>query len=245
MRLKNAFYDPSEELPGGFSRLDGTVEFFGRVNSLLQPEFRVLDLGAGRGAWFFEDRVPFRRSLRDIKSKVSEYIGADIDDVVLSNPTTTRNVLIDGDRLPLPDQSVDLIICDYVLEHIVDVSSFCANVSRVLRPGGFLCGRTPHLLNYVSLIARLVTNAQHSRLLAFAQPNRKPADIFPTVYRCNTVKTLSRLFPGWKNHSYLYAAEPQYYFGLKSVYFLLSVVHRFFPAYLTGNIFVFLRKPPG
>ncbi len=65
-------YDPADALLGGFSLLDGTMEFDSRVNALLQPHFRVLDLGAGRGAWHFEDAIPFRRNLRDIRSRVAE-----------------------------------------------------------------------------------------------------------------------------------------------------------------------------
>lgn len=35
---------------GGFTRMDGTVEFYTRVNALLRPDMTVLDFGAGRGA---------------------------------------------------------------------------------------------------------------------------------------------------------------------------------------------------
>lgn len=44
---------------GGFSRVDGTVEFYTRVNALLSPDAVVVDLGAGRGKQS-EDPVAFR-----------------------------------------------------------------------------------------------------------------------------------------------------------------------------------------
>lgn len=34
---------------GGFSSIDGTVEFYGRVSSLVKDDSVVLDFGAGRG----------------------------------------------------------------------------------------------------------------------------------------------------------------------------------------------------
>lgn len=236
-------YDPADRLLGGFSELDGTMEFFSRLGALLEPHFVVVDLGAGRGSWHSEDRVPFRRNLRDIRSKVAEYVGVDVDPAVLTNPTTTRNALIVDGRLPMDDASADLILCDYVLEHIQDVGAFRDEVFRVLKPGGVFCGRTPHTLNYVSLAARVIKNAKHANWLRRVQPNRKAEDVFPTAYRCNTLGALDRVFAGWENFSYLYASEPQYYFGSKIAFHLFAVVHKLAPAPLTGNLFVFLRKP--
>ncbi|MGH6957599.1 MAG: hypothetical protein ACREEW_13120, partial [Caulobacteraceae bacterium] len=82
-----ARYDPSDSMLGGYSSSDGTVEFYGRIDALLNPEFRVLDLGAGVGRWFVDEPNPVRRRLRDIRAKVAEYIGADVDEAVLRNKT--------------------------------------------------------------------------------------------------------------------------------------------------------------
>lgn len=236
-------YDPSDDMLGRFSPLDGTVEFYGRICAAVEPHFVVLDLGVGRGAWYFEDQCQYHRRLRDIRGKVSEYIGADIDRAVLSNPTTSRNVLLERHTIPLDRESVDLILCDYVLEHIIDVQRFRDEVARVLKQGGLFCARTPHALNYVSLAARMIKNVKHARPLRLAQPNRKSEDVFPTAYRCNTLSSVSRIFAGWKNYSYLYVAEPQYYFGSKLAYHAFALIHKFAPKALVGNLFVFLRKP--
>jgi hypothetical protein len=47
---------------GGFTRIDGTVAFYQRVNALLKKEAVLLDYGAGRGAWHMEDACEYRRS---------------------------------------------------------------------------------------------------------------------------------------------------------------------------------------
>jgi SAM-dependent methyltransferase len=122
---------------GQFSPADGSVEFYSRINALLQPEFTVLDLGAGRGAWYFDKSAQYRKTLRTMKGKVARCIGADVDQAVLTNPATDQNVIITNGIVPLPDGSVDLIICDFVVEHIVDVASFKSEVNRLLKPGGF------------------------------------------------------------------------------------------------------------
>jgi ubiquinone/menaquinone biosynthesis C-methylase UbiE len=235
-------YDPADEMLGGFTSRDGTVEFYSRINAILQPGFTVLDLGAGRGAWHYTERSAYKRALRQLRGKVLEYIGADVDDAVVGNPTTDKNLLIKGGALPVGDETVDVVICDWVLEHIVDVDSFKSEVNRVLRHGGYFCARTPHSFNYVSLAARLVKNSAHVKWLRWVQPKRKAQDAFPTAYQCNTVRAVARHFKGWQNFTYLYTAEPSYYFGRKFVFSVMNAFHRFAPRALTGSLFIYLRK---
>ncbi len=237
-------YDPSIDLIGHYAPLDGTIEFYGRINSLLKPSYTVLDLGAGRGTWFFADKSEYRRRLRSIKGKVQTFIGADVDEAVLSNQTTDENLLIEEGRIPLPDSSVDVIICDFVLEHIANPTRFELEVYRVLKSGGFFCARTPHLLHYVSVAARCISDINHSRVLKLIQPRRKSEDTFPTAYKCNTMRAVSRYWGNdrWKHFSYIYCPHPSYYFDNRLVYCFLSAMHKILPRLLSANILVFLEK---
>jgi SAM-dependent methyltransferase len=230
-------------MAGAYLPLDGTVEFYGRVCALIKPTDVVLDLGAGRGAWYFEEPCEYIKSVRNLKPRVKLFYGADVDGVVLTNPTTHENLLIREGRIPLPDQSLDLVIVDYVFEHIQDPKEFCAEISRVLKPNGYLCARTPHKYCYISVAARFIKNARHADVLSIAQPKRKVVDIFPTAFRLNTINEIRQHFKGYEDYSYLYASEPQYYFGRKYVYFVLEVMQRILPTLLSSNIFVFMRKP--
>src|SRR5687768_9813548 len=118
---------------GGFGPIDGTIEFYGRVNALLRPEHVVLDLGAGRAWWYEEDLSPYRRALRVLKGKVAKVYGADVDTAVLQNMATDENRLISDQKLPFSDSSIDVIVCDYVLEHVQNIELFEREISRVLR----------------------------------------------------------------------------------------------------------------
>ena len=238
-------FDPTSSMLSGYLPLDGTIEFYGRVNSILKPTDIVLDWGAGRGAWYFEDECEKRRLLRDIKPKVQRLIGADVDPIVLSNPTTIENYLIENGRIPLPDHSVDVILADYVLEHISDIKQFSQEINRLLKPNGFFCARTPHKFQYVSIAARIVKNKRHSKVLSVAQPNREVGDIFPTVYRLNTIDSIKRAFPSFKNYSYLYSSEPAYYFGNRYLYPLFCWLHKLLPTIFVSNIFIFLKQLEG
>ena len=229
---------------GGYSPLDGTVEFYGRINAFLKPDFVVVDLGAGRGAWYFEDTAQYHRSLREIRGKVSKVIGLDVADAVMSNPSTDENVVIQNGRLPLSDGSVDVIVADYVLEHSAEPAAIEREVFRVLRPGGLFCARTPHVLHYVSTGGRLFGGVGRANVLKNVQPNRKDVDVFATRYRCNTLRQINRVWDSrrWTDYSYLYTAEPSYYFGSRLIYQALRVLHKVLPLPLVGNIFVFKVK---
>ena len=51
MKSKNNF-EPGENLLGGFHELDGTIEFYERINAILKASDSILDSGAGRGSWY-------------------------------------------------------------------------------------------------------------------------------------------------------------------------------------------------
>jgi ubiquinone/menaquinone biosynthesis C-methylase UbiE len=147
---------------GGFSAVDGTIEFYGRINALLKSNSVVLDFGGGRGAWFEDDTSDYRKSLRLLKGKVAKVIACDVDPAVLENRSVDEAFVVPLDsRLPLGDESVDLIVSDFVFEHVTDPSWMASEFNRILRPGGWICARTPTKYCYVSLVARLVKSSRH------------------------------------------------------------------------------------
>ena len=230
---------------GNYSAYDGTVEFYGRINALLQRDMRILDYGAGRAAWLQDEDSPFRRDIRVLRGKVREVIGCDIDPAVLTNRSVDRAFIVrPNSPLDLPDQSVDMVVADYVFEHIEHPQWFSKEINRILRVGGWICARTPTKYNYVSLLARLVANANHAKWLRQAQPNRKAEDVFPTMYRLNSRKDIANFFLPelFDDHSYLYCFEPQYHFGNARIYRALRFLHWLLPASLQGNLFVFIQK---
>jgi ubiquinone/menaquinone biosynthesis C-methylase UbiE len=236
-------FEPSKKFFGGYSPQDGTVDFYGRVNSIINPGMTVLDLGAGRASWYEDDDCSWRKSLRQLRTKVNKVIAVDVDEAVLDNRAADECLLMKDGFIPLSDSSVDLIIADYVLEHIDIPNTFVAEVNRVLKSGGYFCARTPHKWNYVSIMARLVPNKKHALVLSKAQSKRKEVDVFPTVYRMNLLTKISNLFPSYQNHTFIYRSEPSYYFGSKIVFSIQNFLHRLAPASVVGNLFIFLRKP--
>lgn len=240
MRFKNFF--PGENLLGNYHELDGTIEFYGRINAILKKTDHVLDLGAGRGSWYTLDKSSYRRNIRDLKSKVKYIAGVDIDKAVLDNPTTHENFIMTNKKIPFEDNTMDVIVADWVLEHVGNPKEFYCEIDRVLRQGGVFCARTPHKYKYVSFFAKLLKNINYFGILNFLQPNRLEYDAFPIEYKLNTIKTIKKYFSGYKNFSYLYASHPSYFAGNKYLFKLMSLFHKFLPEFMVSEIFVFLQK---
>lgn len=229
---------------GGYTRYDGSVEFYGRINALLREDMQVLDLGAGRGRQL-ETASPLARSLLSLRGKVTRLSGIDVDEAVLANPALDDARVYDGKRIPFGDETFHLILSDWVLEHIEDAALFASEIERVLRPGGWFCARTPHILSFTATGSRLVPNSLHARALKYIQKGpREERDVFPTLYRLNSLRKTRSVFPNsrWRNFSYTYSAEPAYYFGAPWVLRAMRVLQYLKDAAVGENLFVFVQK---
>lgn len=235
----------SEYALDGFTKHDGTVRFFGFVRSLCRPGMRVLDFGAGRGAWFHDDASRYRRELRDIRTAGAHVVAADIDEAVRANQSSHEQVVITaGAPLPFADGEFDLVVADFVFEHLDDPASVCAELRRVTRSGGWICARTASRWGYVTLASRLVPNARHARALRAIQPtSRNEVDVFPTAYRLNSVAQVREHFPGCAVHHYHHSGEPAYHFDRPWIYRAFQWLHKLLPDPLQTGVAFFIRVP--
>jgi len=207
-----------ETAAGGYSRVDGTVAFYQRVNALIHDQpgpVTIVDFGAGRGE-SVDDPLPFRRELRDLRGAGRRVVGVDVDPAVHENPVVDEAHVVGPDgEIPLPDGSVDVIVSRYTWEHIDHPDAVVAEMGRVLRPAGWICAQTPNRWGYIALGARLVPNRLHVGSLRRLQPWKQERDTFPTRYRMNTRRDIRRLFPShsYAVYAYTFDAEPDLYAG--------------------------------
>ena len=103
-----------------------------------QPSYPVIvDVGCGSGRSF--------KLLRD-RFAPQRLIGIDIDPAMLAvaaAEAARHGVAVDfkqgtSSRLPLPNQSVDMVFCHQTFHHLIDQESAIGEFHRVLKPGGLL-----------------------------------------------------------------------------------------------------------
>lgn len=236
-----------EALVGGFSRMDGQIEFYTRINALVDQKSRVLDFGAGRGHWAVDPMPAMSRNLRWLKGRVAEVVGTDVDPAVLSNPSLDSARVIElGEPLPFEGGTFDMIIADYVLEHVnkEDAQDVADDVMRLLRPGGWFAARTPNKWGMIGVGGRLMPNRLHVRILDKLQPGRKAEDVFPTRYAMNTKRDLRRLFKGHGVYAYGHTSEPQYFGKSPLAWRLAAVLGRVTPPAFAPTMMIFVQKSP-
>lgn len=153
-----------------------------RVLAVIDPQTRMLDIGAGRGA------TPHMR----YRGLVAELVGVDVDAAVLENDQVDRAVHTpDGLLSELDADYFDIVISKDVLEHVDDPDTFFREVARVLKPGGLFLAKTPNGTHYVPIIARLTPLSLHKTFNKLR--GRDVVDTFPTRYRANSRGALTRL----------------------------------------------------
>jgi SAM-dependent methyltransferase len=239
--LKNSYYPESRF--GGFSDVDGTILFYTRLNAMIEPGFTILDYGCGRGA-FGDDPISYRRNLRILKGKVRRVIGVDVDGEGVTNPFIDEFQAISGDRWPLDDDTIDLCVCDSVMEHLERPPEFFKEAHRVIKDKGYLCIRTTNSWGYPAWFARLIPNKLHARILGKVKDKVKEQEVFPTYYRCNTISVLKRYLEKQRFVSVVYGfgTEPSYLSFSKLAYWFGLMHQRYSLRALQLVIFGFAQN---
>jgi len=243
--MNKLFYEFQPERNfGGFSDRDEVLLFYSRIQSLITPQMIVVDVGCGRGH-FLEGQISYTRELHTLKQKCKLLIGLDVDPIGEKNQSIDEFKLIFPDvPWPLEENFVDMVISDYVLEHISRPDFFFSECHRVLKPGGYLFIRTSNMMSYLGLFITLIPEKFHESLLKYLQPNRKDEDKFPTAYKCNTVWKIRSMLRkcGFIGHVYGHSDTPTYLAFSKSSFMIGLIYDKLMPHFLKNHLFVLARK---
>jgi len=131
-----------ERYEGDYMSAHSSVELW-RVGEVLRsirlPEgAAIVDYGCGRGRWIpmLLDAFPAARVTGiDISPKA-------IEEARRAHPEHEFKAF-DGSSAPLGDALSDLVFSYHVLEHVVDLPQTVADMSRIVRPGGYVVAILP------------------------------------------------------------------------------------------------------
>jgi len=151
------------------------------IEKYLRPGQRLLDAGCGR-------YMKFCKEFSSLGRVVGIDLESSLDTDNQGNPFGVRG---DLSQLPVPSGYFDMVISRSVVEHLEDPARVFREFWRVLKPGGKVVIITPNKYDYVSLIAAVTPYRIH-RLLVSKIFQVSEDDVFPTLYRANTLSSMQK-----------------------------------------------------
>lgn len=219
---------------------DGTTEFHELCAQGIPANGTILEVGAGP-----------KNDTSAFLSTLAELHGVDVSDEVRGNPHLRSHAVVRDEHYPFSSGSFDLVVSNYVVEHVQDPDGHLAEIHRVLKPRGRYVFRTPNLFHYVAVVSRFTPYATH-RTWANRLRNLAPLhhDPWPTVYAMNTPASV-RAHAGRHGfaveHLDLVEKEPCYGLFARPLFLAFLAYERVVNAsdalaWLRANMFVTLRK---
>jgi len=106
----------------------------------------VVDVGCGEG-----------RLETHLSKRFARYVGVDVIRYA-SFPETGEFLETDLDtgRIPLPDSTADVVLSVETIEHVENPRGFVRELTRIVKPGGWVILTTPNQLSFLSLLTLLV-----------------------------------------------------------------------------------------
>ena len=215
LEAQNAYRERYSRLRPGWRPSGDQLEAI--VRGYVTRDSNVLDLGCGRGGvaeviW------------RDVH--VAAGIDPDMASLASHRAAGMPVVRAVAGHVPFADDSFDVVVSVWVLEHLLDPLGAFIEVRRVLRPGGHFVFLTPNLRNPLMVMNRLgkALPALQRRVVRRVY-GRDEADTFPVRYRANTEPAIGAYAKasGLRVHELRVVPDPTY-LAMNGVMFNASVM---------------------
>lgn len=151
------------------------------IRQALKSGLVVLDAGCGQGG-----------IISEFQPAIDHLIGVDIDrEALKQNQYLNERLENDLSAISLPDVSVDLIVGEFVLEHLADPPAVLAELKRILKPGGQMIWLTPNIHHPVMALSRLTSRHWHTWWKRSVL--HKSEQVHDAYYRVNTPRAINAL----------------------------------------------------
>ena len=121
----------------------------------------IVDIGAGKGADLDITEKYFKDATRIAVEAYPPY-----QDILTSKGYKVISLNIECEKLPFEDNSVDIIICNQIMEHCKEIWWILHEITRVLKVGGSLIVGIPNLASchnrFLLTIGRQPTSIQNN-----------------------------------------------------------------------------------
>lgn len=121
----------------------------------IQENMHILEIGCGNGALWMDHLETLPRKVSIVLSDISEGMIRDVRRNIGEEHPSFSYAAFDCRQIPYPDESFDMVIAGHVLFYCEDIPAACAEIHRVLKPGGrFICSTygTRHMQEITQLV---------------------------------------------------------------------------------------------
>lgn len=143
---------------------------------------RVLDVGCGEGG-------PSIKEYHWVWQIPNQVDGVDPFPNVANNPWAERTWCGEFDKVELPAEEYDALICMNVIEHVADPAALLAQAYKVLKPGGVFYAMGPHGRHPFPFCVRVAENLGVKKQVG--QAGESKFNDYPAYYRMNTRGSLA------------------------------------------------------
>ncbi len=165
------------------------------------PKTRILDVGCGHGEF-----------LRPIYEDMPNTYGIDPDEDALKKNKLIKHLKVASvEDLPFKDNFFDVVVMEWVVEHLPDPQAAFGEIHRVLKPNGKVIFVTPNARSYVAWMIRAVPNRFHD-FFTTRLYGRHSGDTYPVQYKANSPKNLARRVEpiGFQKVQLIFNGDPSY-----------------------------------
>ena len=134
--------------------------------------------------------------------------------------------LTSGERIPLEDESVDMVTSSSVLEHLKNLENAVKEVSRILKPGGKFISVLPSKFALFTMINQLLPNWLARKILFAIRPETKGFCGFIAYYDHCYYPALKNLLSkhGFGNINFMFDYNQSGYFSFFVPFGLISLL---------------------
>lgn len=130
--------------------------------------------------------------------KAKEVIAVDIDRKTLEiNNYADKKILADVSNIPMiKNDSVDIVLSEWVLEHLEEPHSAFNETARVLKPRGIFIFETPNTANPIVGLFRIIKKISNKATKTISSKyllDKTEDDIYPAYYKANSAKSLDKM----------------------------------------------------
>ncbi|MBQ7155895.1 MAG: class I SAM-dependent methyltransferase [Synergistaceae bacterium] len=184
--------------------------YFDAVRDSLYDGCTVVDVGGGKTWHLASERSRFQ-NLRLVVIDPSEEqlsYNHDADEKIIFAMGT-------DERVPLDDNSADIVTSHMVLEHIANNDFTMREVHRILKPGGKFISAMPNKFAVFAIINQMMPNWLARKILFFFLPETKNSCGFRAYYDRTYYPAMQKLLAryGFSDAKFTFTYHQSWYFG--------------------------------